>query len=324
MSESCPRCGATRSGADAFCSKCGFQFPGGGPATPRAPRSKGRMTRRRTLASGGVVLFGLALIGNLGKAPAPTAAERSSSPVPTSVAMATPRPTPWATVKPAFAPNGPVQEATVVRIVDGDTIVVGIDGKNVKLRYIGMDTPEEVDPNTPVEPLAAQAAAANASLVSGKTVYLERDVSETDRYDRLLRYVWLKDGSNWTLVNLKLVQLGLAKAVSYPPDTKYDSVLAAAQGSAQTSSLGIWGQPVSPTAGLTPAPAVKPTPRPTPPPTPKPTKKPSSCHPSYTPCLPIVGDLDCADVRALGKAPVEVIGPDDYRLDRDGDGLGCE
>ena len=48
------------------------------------------------------------------------------------------------------------------------------------------------------------------------------------------------------------------------------------------------------------------------------------CHPSYTPCLPIVGDLDCADVRALGAAPVRVVGTDAYRLDGDGDGFGCE
>jgi hypothetical protein len=49
-----------------------------------------------------------------------------------------------------------------------------------------------------------------------------------------------------------------------------------------------------------------------------------NCHASYTPCLPIVGDLDCADVRALGKAPVRVVGSDPYRLDGDGDGWGCE
>lgn len=54
------------------------------------------------------------------------------------------------------------------------------------------------------------------------------------------------------------------------------------------------------------------------------TKKPSACHPSYSPCLPIVADLDCPDVRAMGKAPVTVIGPDSYRLDRDRDGIGCE
>jgi hypothetical protein len=60
-------------------------------------------------------------------------------------------------------------------------------------------------------------------------------------------------------------------------------------------------------------------------PTPRPTAKPAAnCHPSYRPCLPIVGDLNCPDVRALDAAPVTVIGPDDYGQDRDHDGLGCE
>lgn len=79
------------------------------------------------------------------------------------------------------------------------------------------------------------------------------------------------------------------------------------------------------TSRPTATPTPRPTPRPTPKPTPKPTPRPAAdCHPSYSPCLPIVGDLDCPDVRALGKAPVRVIGVDSYRLDRDGDGIGCE
>ncbi len=211
----------------------------------------------------------------------------------------------------------------VIRIVDGDTIVVSIGGKNVKVRYIGMDTPEDVDPNKPVEPMSREAAAANDMLVTGKTVVLEKDVSETDRYGRLLRYVWLHIGSTWTLVNLELVRQGFASAVSYPPDVKYDDVFASAEGAAQSSLVGLW----APAASTPPARTPKPTPARTPKPTPKPTSRPkaaSKCHPSYDPCLPIVGDLDCPDVRAMGLAPVSVIGPDDYRLDRDHDGLGCE
>jgi hypothetical protein len=79
------------------------------------------------------------------------------------------------------------------------------------------------------------------------------------------------------------------------------------------------------TAAPTAKPTLKPTPRPTPKATPKPTPKPApKCHPSYDPCLPVVSDLNCPDVRAMGKAPVTVIGPDDYNLDRDHDGIGCE
>jgi len=235
-------------------------------------------------------------------------------------ATAGPTVSPWATVKPALAPTGPTQTAKVVRIVDGDTIVVSIKGKSFKLRYIGMDTPEDVDPNSPVEPMSREAAAANQKLVAGKTVVLEKDVSETDRYGRLLRYVWLHQGSTWTLVNLELVRLGFASAESYPPNVRYDEVFAAAEGAAQVSFVGVW----APDATSAPAATPEPTPQPTPRPTPKPTKAASKCHPSYDPCLPIVGDLDCPDVRAMGLAPVHVIGPDDYRLDRDHDGLGCE
>ncbi|HET7471908.1 MAG TPA: thermonuclease family protein, partial [Candidatus Limnocylindrales bacterium] len=312
MSQSCLRCGADRVGADDFCSTCGFQFAAIEPMAPTSPSIRGRISGRRTVAVAAAVIFGAALLGNLGRSTAltPDGVPSTSRPsVPVAAGAASEAATPWATIKPALAPTGPVQKAKVVRIVDGDTIVVALGGKNVKVRYIGMDTPEVVDPNSPIEPLGPQAAAANKKLVAGKTVFLEKDVSETDRYGRLLRYVWLQNGSSWTLVNLELVRLGLAQALSYPPDVKYDDVLAAAEGTARTSLVGLWG----PAASATPDPTPKPTPRPTP----KPTKKPSNCHPSYSPCLPIVADLDCPDVRAMGLAPVRVIGPDDYRLDRD-------
>jgi micrococcal nuclease len=203
-------------------------------------------------------------------------------------------------------------------VIDGDTIVVAYGGQEYHVRYIGMDTPETKDPNEAVQWMGPKATAANAALVEGQTVFLEKDVSETDSFDRLLRYVWLSDGAAWTLVNLELVRQGVAFAKSYPPDVKYDSLYSATQGEARTAALGLWGP--------TPAP---PTPAPTPIPTPvtfveAPPEPASNCHASYDPCLPIVGDLNCPDVRALGAAPVHVIGPDDYKLDRDGDGIGCE
>lgn len=286
-----------------------------------------RLTGRRALVGGLAVLFGLGALGSLAKDPATSpAVATSSTPTPPAttaqptsapaaiVAPATIAPTPVATPEPTFGPSGPTETARVVRVIDGDTIAVDIGGTEHKLRYIGMDTPETVDPNSPVEWMGPQAAAANAKLVDGKDVVLERDASETDRYGRLLRHVWLTDGASWTLVSLELVRLGVATAVSYPPDVKYDDLFREAEDEARSAIVGLWG----------PAPTPKPTPKPTPRPTPTPTKKPSNCHPSYLPCLPIVGDLDCPDVRAMGKAPVEVIGPDEYRLDRDNDGLGCE
>jgi micrococcal nuclease len=219
-------------------------------------------------------------------------------------------------------PTGKTTKAKVVRIVDGDTIVVAYGGKQYKVRYIGIDSPETVDPSSPVQWMGPQASAANKKLVAGKDVVLEKDVSETDQYGRLLRYVWLKTGTKWLLVNFDLVRRGFASAATYPPDVKYVDDYVAAEGAARVAAVGLWGPEPEPT--VAPEPTQKPTSKPAAKPKPQPTKKPSNCHPSYIPCLPIVDDLNCPDVRAMGKAPVRVVGPDDYRLDADHDGIGCE
>ena len=104
------------------------------------------------------------------------------------------------------SPNG--ETATVVRVVDGDTINVRIDGREYSVRYVGMNTPESD------EPCFAEARAANAALVEGKTVTLVKDTSETDRYDRLLRYIYVGN----TFVNAELVRQGWAEVVLYQPD----------------------------------------------------------------------------------------------------------
>jgi endonuclease YncB( thermonuclease family) len=101
------------------------------------------------------------------------------------------------------------QTAQVVHIVDGDTIDVEFDGLRHRIRYVGMNTPESN------EPCFAEATAANVALVANKTVTLVKDVSETDQYGRLLRYVYVGD----VFVNAELVKEGYAEVVSYPPDT---------------------------------------------------------------------------------------------------------
>ncbi len=133
--------------------------------------------------------------------------------------------------------DGAEPAALVVRVVDGDTIQVRLSGKEVTVRYIGINTPESVDPRRPAERFGKEAADRNRQLVQGKLVQLERDVSETDRFGRLLRYVWL-DG---TLVNAVLVQEGYARAVSYPPDVKYQERLREAERYARASKRGLWG-----------------------------------------------------------------------------------
>ena len=132
--------------------------------------------------------------------------------------------TPTAAQVPVFdciPMNNGVQTGVVTAIIDGDTIYVQIDGSEYSVRYIGIDAPELDDR----EPLAEEAKQLNASLVDGKTVTLVRDVSETDVYGRLLRYVLVED----VFVNYELVREGLAEPKRYPPDTSCHETLISAQ-----------------------------------------------------------------------------------------------
>ena len=105
--------------------------------------------------------------------------------------------------------------ARIVRVVDGDTIQLT---SGEKVRYVGMNTPETVDPRRPVQCFGHEASARNKELVEGQTVKLVRDVSETDKYGRLLRYVYLLDG---TFINLKLVQEGYAEVETIAPNVAH-------------------------------------------------------------------------------------------------------
>ena len=101
------------------------------------------------------------------------------------------------------------------------------------MRYIGIDTPE-IHPQ--MEHYGAEAAAKNRELVEGKVVLLESDQTDRDRYDRLLRYVYVGD----VFVNAELVRLGYARAVAYPPDTRYQEILARAEEEAKGAERGLW------------------------------------------------------------------------------------
>lgn len=129
--------------------------------------------------------------------------------------------------------NKPESDVRVVRIIDGDTIE--IEGGQ-KVRYIGIDTPETA---REVECWGREATSKNRELVEGKIVRLEKDVSETDKYGRLLRYVFIDPS---VLVNDYLVREGYALASSYPPDIKYQDQLRQAQEEARQNSKGLWSQ----------------------------------------------------------------------------------
>jgi micrococcal nuclease len=131
---------------------------------------------------------------------------------------------------------------TLVRVVDGDTIRALVDGVEERVRYIGMDTPEPRPdgPATP-EPYAAAAIEANARVLAGGRLVLEVDVSERDRYGRLLRHAWVERDGTWILVGLALVAEGLAQVSTYPPDVKYVDAFVAAQRAAREAGRGLWG-----------------------------------------------------------------------------------
>jgi len=124
--------------------------------------------------------------------------------------------------------------AQVTKIVDGDTIYVA---GNRKVRYIGMDTPETHHPTKGLQPYGIEATEANRRLVEGQRVLLVKDVSETDRYGRLLRYVFLPDG---TFVNLKLVEDGYARVATFPPDVEYADLFLQAERKAREGNRGLW------------------------------------------------------------------------------------
>jgi micrococcal nuclease len=209
------------------------------------------------------------------------------------------------------APVGDTERATVVRVVDGDTIIIDRGRGDERLRYIGVDTPESVKPDTPVEFMAREASNANERLVAGKEVLLERDLTEYDRFDRLLRYVWVEDASRpsgWLLVNLALVEGGYAQVVTYPPDVRYVDLYLAAQQSAREQGLGLWAAET--TVPATPLPLTGGTGR-------------DGCDPAYPDvCIPPPPpDLDCRDI-AFRR--FTVLAPDPHRFDLDFDGVGCE
>lgn len=128
----------------------------------------------------------------------------------------------------------------VVRIVDGDTIhVLLADGTKEKVRYIGIDTPESVKPNTPVQCFAKAASARNAELVGGERVRLVTDVEERDRYGRLLAYVFrVRDGE---FVNAALVRDGFATQATFPPNVAHEDEFRRLARDARRAGRGLWG-----------------------------------------------------------------------------------
>jgi len=178
----------------------------------------------------------------------------------------------------------------VTYVVDGDT--VEIEG-GARVRLIGIDTPERGDP------YYAEAKQKMEELVLQKHVRLEKDISEKDRYSRLLRYIYVGD----TFVNLQMVQQGYAVAYTYPPDVAHSGQFVAAAAEARNKQIGLW------------APEQQ---EPMPPP-------PSPSSFSVPSCAS--SDCDCGDFSSHAHAQWfhDNHNPgDSHRLDADDDGLACE
>src|SRR6266566_3394707 len=201
VKEFCPQCGSARAGAFRYCLGCRLDFDSLGPDSSRqipigpsvevvqagpvgARTASGRqLPLRGLLAAGLAVLIGLA--GSVTGITSTSPELAVATPTATSGLLAAVIPSP--SVDPAAAedltsgPTGQTTEARVVRVVDGGTIVVAFAQKEYEVRYIGMGSPGTADPSSPVLGASPQALAANKALVDGKTVILEKDVSEADQ-----------------------------------------------------------------------------------------------------------------------------------------------
>lgn len=134
--------------------------------------------------------------------------------------------------------GGATGEGLVVKVVDGDTIHVLVDGRREKIRYIGVDTPETHHPTKPVQCFGVKASAFNERLVGGERVRLVRDVEERDRFGRLLAYVYrVRDG---LFINAELARLGYARPLTIAPDVRYAARFAALAGAARLAGRGLW------------------------------------------------------------------------------------
>ncbi|MFE6098132.1 thermonuclease family protein [Streptomyces massasporeus] len=190
-----------------------------------------------------------------------------------------------------------------MRVIDGDTIEARGDGRILpkdpvaRVRLLQIDTPERG------ACFAEEATSRTGTLLPlGSRIRVERDVELTDRYDRYLLYVWNEQG---TFVNESLVRSGHAEAVLYPPNDKRWPTISQAEDAARQNGSGLWSAcPESPATPTEPS---------QPPDTPARPDLPEG-PPAGAP------DVDCSDL----PGPVWV-GPDDpHRLDRDGDGIGCD
>jgi len=203
------------------------------------------------------------------------------------------------------------QATTVIaKIYDGDTVTLST-GERVRL--LQMDSPEL----SPLECYANESKSALVKLLAGPgtlSLRIDPSLDKVDKYGRLLRYLFKGE----TNINLRMVEIGAAAPYFYRSERGlYADKLLTASNSAKKKKLGLWkkcpGTLLAPNNALgTVSSGVN-------------TNNTIGCDPNYAGCIPVSSiDLDCAEIKQLGLTPVRVIGMDIHKLDRDGDGIGCD
>lgn len=171
----------------------------------------------------GFLFLGTADSGKISESPLPSIKNESS---------------PIATTSATLGIEG--ERALVTKVIDGDTIEIE---NGATIRLIGIDTPETKDPRRPVGCFGKEASSETKKLLDGKQIILQKDISETDKYKRLLRYIYLPLGNDQVLfVNDYLVREGFAKVLTYPPDVKYNEQFREAEKQAREGKKGLWGR----------------------------------------------------------------------------------
>ncbi len=132
----------------------------------------------------------------------------------------------------------PSDVASVIKVIDGDTVILRLQGAIETVRLIGVDTPETVHPTKPVECFGPEASAFTHSVLKPKTqVRVQRDVEARDRYQRLLVYLYLLDG---TFINQELLRLGFARTMNIAPNTAFATSFALIETAARKNRIGLW------------------------------------------------------------------------------------
>ena len=211
----------------------------------------------------------------------------------------------------------------VVKVIDGDTLSVDIDGKIEVLRLMGINTPETVDPRKQVECFGTEASAKAKKSLTGQRIRLEGDTTqgERDKYDRLLGYVFLEDGR---FFNDLMVREGYAYEYTYSIPYKYQDQFNQAEQEARGNKRGLWaddtcdGKLTAPTSSQS-------------------ASQKEAAEISPTPIIPSISTCECesnkyncpdfkthAEAQAVYKCWLEKVGTDVHRLDQDKDDIACE